>query len=65
MMERLRADGSAAAMVALGANSMRLRLGNRLSALGYALPPVLHPAAQCSPGAMVAEGAVIMWLRPR
>jgi UDP-perosamine 4-acetyltransferase len=60
MMERLRADGAAAAVVALGANGVRLRLGNRLSALGYALPPVLHPAAQCSPSAMVAEGVVIM-----
>ncbi|MBP0494681.1 acetyltransferase [Roseomonas indoligenes] len=59
-LEALRAEGAVAAVVALGGNGLRLRVGNKLAALGYALPAVIHPAAQVSPSAFVAEGAVIM-----
>ncbi|WP_458095438.1 acetyltransferase [Roseomonas sp. WA12] len=60
LLERLRAEGAAAAVVALGGNALRQRVGDRLAALGYALPAVLHPAVQLSPSATVEEGAVIM-----
>lgn len=60
LLEGLRAGGAATAVVALGDNRLRQRLGDRLSALGFALPPVLHPAACVSPSALVMEGAVIM-----
>jgi UDP-perosamine 4-acetyltransferase len=60
MLGRLRAEGASAAVVALGGNALRLRIGDRLAAMGFALPAVLHPAAQLSPSAEVAEGAVIM-----
>ncbi|HEY8611073.1 MAG TPA: carbonic anhydrase, partial [Roseomonas sp.] len=60
MLERLRAEGAGAAVVALGGNALRARMGGRLAAMGYALPTLLHPAAQISPSAVVAEGTVIM-----
>jgi len=60
MLERLRAGGPCAAVVAVGHNLARQRVGDRLAALGFALPPVLHPAAHCSPSAVVEEGAVVM-----
>ncbi|MCR0983176.1 acetyltransferase [Roseomonas populi] len=59
-LEALRAEGAAAAVVALGGNGLRLKVGNGLAAMGYALPAVIHPAAQISPSASIAEGAVIM-----
>ena len=60
VLERLRAEGAATAVVALGGNALRQRVGDRLAAMGYALPAVLHPAAQLSPSAVVEEGAVVM-----
>ena len=60
LLEHLRAEGAEAAVVALGGNALRQRVGERLAALGYALPAVVHPAAQLSPSALVGEGAVIM-----
>lgn len=49
-----------AAVVALGDNRARERVGAALRGLGYALPPVVHPAAFVSPSATVGEGAVVM-----
>jgi UDP-perosamine 4-acetyltransferase len=60
ILERLRAGGAVAAVVALGGNALRLRIGDRLAAMGFALPAVLHPASQRSPSAVVEEGAVVM-----
>ncbi|MBI0537148.1 acetyltransferase [Roseomonas sp. KE2513] len=60
LLERLRAEGASEAVVALGSNPLRQELGDRLAALGFRLPPVVHPAAQLSPSARVAEGAVVM-----
>ncbi|WP_426955882.1 acetyltransferase [Muricoccus radiodurans] len=59
-LERLRAEGTDAAVIALGGNGLRLRIGDRLVGMGFALPSVVHPAAQISPSATVAEGAVVM-----
>ncbi len=60
MLPRLRAEGAEAAVVALGGNALRLRVGDRLCGMGYALPALLHPAAQLSPSARIGEGAVVM-----
>ena len=60
LLPGLRASGVACAVVALGSNAVRERVGARLRELGFTLPPVLHPAAQVSPSARIEEGAVIM-----
>lgn len=56
----LRRDGIAAAVVALGDNRLRQEVGGRLLAQGFALPPVVHPAAFVSPTAAIGAGAVVM-----
>ena len=56
----LRASGLATAVVALGSNRARQLAGERLLALGFALPAVCHPAAILSPSALVEPGAVVM-----
>jgi UDP-perosamine 4-acetyltransferase len=60
VLPRLRADGVATAVVALGGNGVRERVGERLRGLGFALPPVVHPAALVAPSARVGDGAVVM-----
>ena len=47
-------------MVALGSNALRFRIGARLRALGFGLPPVVHPTAFLAPSSRVADGAVVM-----
>ena len=47
-------------MVALGSNALRFRIGARLRALGFSLPPVVHPTAFLAPSSRVADGAVVM-----
>lgn len=59
-LPRLRAEGVEAAVVALGNNALRERVGRRLQEMGFALPAVVHPAALVSPSARVEEGAVVM-----
>jgi len=59
-LEQLRVQGASAAVVALGDNGLRQQVGDRLTALGFALPPVLHPAAYLSPSAVVMQGVVVM-----
>jgi UDP-perosamine 4-acetyltransferase len=56
----LRTQGVVAALVALGSNALRDRIGAELHALGFLLPAVIHPSAQLSPSARVSAGAVIM-----
>lgn len=56
----LRAEGLSAAHVALGANVARGRLGEHLLALGYALPPILHPSAILAGDASLGAGSVAM-----
>ena len=60
MLPRLRAEGVQAAVVALGGNALRERVGLRLRQMGFALPAVVHPSALVSPSARVGEGAVVM-----
>ena len=59
-LPRLRATGLDAAVVALGANRARERVGEGLRALGFRLPAVVHPAALVSPSARFGEGVVVM-----
>jgi UDP-perosamine 4-acetyltransferase len=53
-------DGIDAAVVAIGDNRLRQKIGQMLIAKGYRLPPVIHPLASISPSAVIEEGAVIM-----
>jgi len=59
-LPRLRAEGIAAAMVAIGDNAARERLGDVLLALAFGLPSAVHPAALVAPSARLGPGAVIM-----
>ena len=59
-LERLRVEGIAGAVVGLGGNALRLKIGNQLRDLGFALPTVMHPSALVSPSARIEEGAVLM-----
>lgn len=59
-LDRLRAEGIAAAVVAIGDNAARARLGRSCRASGLALPPLLHPAALVAPSAMLGEGAQML-----
>jgi UDP-perosamine 4-acetyltransferase len=56
----LRAAGLSAAVIALGDNALRQRVGTRLAALGFDLPAVIHPAALVSPSTRIAAGVVVM-----
>jgi UDP-perosamine 4-acetyltransferase len=60
MLARLRGEGIGAAVVALGDNALRERIGHWLRELEFVLPCVVHPAALISPTAGLADGAVIM-----
>ena len=60
MLARLRGEGIGAAVVALGDNALRERIGRRLRELEFVLPCVVHPAALISPSAGLGDGAVIM-----
>jgi UDP-perosamine 4-acetyltransferase len=60
MLPRLRADGVAAAVITLGSNGVRQRMGERLLALGFVLPAIVHPTAVIAPSAKLGEGVVVM-----
>jgi UDP-perosamine 4-acetyltransferase len=60
LLPPLRAEGISLAVVALGANALRQRVGERLLALGFRLPTILHPAAFVSPSASLGPGVVVM-----
>jgi UDP-perosamine 4-acetyltransferase len=60
LLPRLRANGVAAAVVTLGSNRGRLRLGDHLGRLGFTLPTIVHPSALIAPSASLAHGIVIM-----
>jgi UDP-perosamine 4-acetyltransferase len=56
----LRAEGLDAAVIAIGGNAARARLGALCRQAGFALPVVLHPAALVSPSAVIGPGAQVM-----
>lgn len=53
-------QGLDTAVVAIGANALRRKLGADLLALGFALPPIIHPSAIVAASATVGTGAVVM-----
>jgi UDP-perosamine 4-acetyltransferase len=60
VLPRLLASGIGCAVLALGENELRERLGARLQAMGFMLPAIVHPQAFIAPSARVADGAVVM-----
>ena len=48
-----------AALVAIGNAALRLQWLQRLAALGYQLPVVIHPTAWVSPSAQLSAGSVV------
>lgn len=56
----LLAEGVSTAVIALGNNAVRQRVGAKLRAMGYALPAIVHPSALVSPSARLGDGVVIM-----
>lgn len=59
-LKRLFSEGIGGAIVALGGNALRLKVGSRLREIGYELPAVIHPAASISPTARIGAGAVVL-----
>lgn len=59
-LPRLFAAGIRHAFVAIGANRLRLALGQRLLQQGFTLISALHPAAVVSPTAAVGRGVAVM-----
>lgn len=60
MLPRLRAEGILDAALGVGDNRLRGALAERLLALGFKLPAVLHPAAWVSPSSVLGMGAVVL-----
>ncbi len=60
MIPVLRREGVEQAVVALGSNRLRQRIGEELRAMAYALPSVVHPSALVSPSARIGAGVVVM-----
>jgi UDP-perosamine 4-acetyltransferase len=60
VLPRLRAEGIAHAALGIGDNRLRDALSGRLLALGFNLPPVLHPSAWISPSSSLAPGVVVL-----
>lgn len=56
----LRATGIAFAFCALGGNSLRDRVGQRLAELNFELPWVIGPGAHVSPSVTIGRGAAIL-----
>jgi sugar O-acyltransferase (sialic acid O-acetyltransferase NeuD family) len=59
-LARRREEGIAAAAVAIGDNRLRLALGDRLAAAGYALPSLVHPSALLAGSARLGPGVVVL-----
>lgn len=56
----LLAAGLTQCAVAIGDNRLRLRIGERLRDMGFALPALVHPSAITSPSATIGAGTVVM-----
>jgi UDP-perosamine 4-acetyltransferase len=60
MLPRLRREGFDTAVVALGNNALREKLGCILLEMGFVLPCIVHPSAVVAPSISLGDGAVIM-----
>lgn len=56
----LYADGINHAVVAIGNNALRMKIGAQLLSIGFTCPAIVHPSAVISPFARVGEGTVVM-----
>ncbi|RVT39921.1 acetyltransferase [Sphingobium algorifonticola] len=54
------AGGIRHAVVAIGLNKLRARIGERLLEIGFTCPTILHPSSIISPYARIGEGTVVM-----
>lgn len=63
VLDRLRADGVATALLGIGGavdNRVRARLFDRLAAMGFVLPPLVHPRAHVGLGVTLGAGTVVL-----
>lgn len=60
MAQRLFDEGVTHGVVAIGDNRLRWQLGERLRAIGFTLPAVIHPSAVVSASATIGDGSVLM-----
>jgi sugar O-acyltransferase (sialic acid O-acetyltransferase NeuD family) len=60
VLPALRARGVHNAVIAVGDNALREKLGAKVRRLGFLLPAIVHPEAFVSPSARIEEGAVVM-----
>lgn len=56
----LRDDGVDAAVIAVGSNALRMKLGDKVRAMGFNLPAIIHPSAWVSPSAHIGSGVMVM-----
>lgn len=59
-LQRLTSEGYVRVFVALGQNSLRRRLGEKVQNLGMELVNAIHPAATVSPSAVIGSGVAVM-----
>lgn len=59
-LDSLGTHGESAAVIAIGANALRARLGAACQARGLDLPNVIHPTALLSPTARIGAGVQVM-----
>ncbi len=60
VLERLLDEGVTDAVVAIGDNRVREKVGAQLRGIGFILATVVHPSALVSPSARIGSGAVVM-----
>jgi sugar O-acyltransferase (sialic acid O-acetyltransferase NeuD family) len=58
-LARLREDGITLAIVAIGENGARARIGQMLAETGFELTTVIHPSAWIAPGCVIGAGSFI------
>jgi len=56
----LRAGGVDAAVISVGSNVLRMKLGGKVRAMGFDLPAIIHPSAWVSPSAHIGSGVMVM-----
>jgi UDP-perosamine 4-acetyltransferase len=60
ILPRLRSEGIKCAFVAIGANEVRMKLGEKLISLGFSLPAIISAESSVAPSSVVGEGTIVM-----